>query len=179
MMLSLVKRAGQTLLCTWFLLSWTWADSLTLRDGRHLEGKYIGGSSTLIGFVTNGAVQYYPITNVLAVVFGDPGVDSPLGTIQQNSYHNHSAQASHGTRASGTKAKAKMKRRVQVRRAPSRVLPGTRPVLRGASSRADLLLSSHGAAPKCDLPSNCRFRTKAMIRFSQQAWRRTSCESSD
>lgn len=67
------------------MLSLSWSDSLTLRDGRHIDGKYIGGSSAVIGFVTNGAVQYFPVADVMAVVFGDSGVDSPLGTLQPNS----------------------------------------------------------------------------------------------
>ena len=73
--------------CVLALLSLSWSDSLTLRDGRHIEGKYIGGSESMIGFVTNGAVQYFAITDVMAVVFGNAGVDSPLGDFHQNSFH--------------------------------------------------------------------------------------------
>src|SRR5581483_8158120 len=77
-------------ICVLFIVSLCWSDSLTLRDGRHIEGKYVGGSAAVIGFVTNGAVQYFPVTDVMTAVFGEPGVDSPLGTIQQNSYRGRS-----------------------------------------------------------------------------------------
>src|SRR5581483_11042966 len=72
--------------CVLLLLSLCWSDSLTLRDGRHVEGKFAGGSDSVISFVTNGAVQYFPVSEVLAVVFGDAGVDSPFGGVQQNSW---------------------------------------------------------------------------------------------
>src|SRR5437763_12845642 len=93
MTVDFLKRLGLAIVCAFFLVSLCWSDSLTLRDGRHLEGKYLGGSSDVIGFVTNGAVQYYPVTDVLAVVFGNPGVDSPIGALQQNSYRNEPTRA--------------------------------------------------------------------------------------
>jgi hypothetical protein len=100
MTVDFLKRLGLAIVCAFFLLSLCWSDSLTLRDGRHLEGKYVGGSSDVVGFVTNGAVQYYPITDVLAVVFGNPGVDSPIGGIQQNSLRNRPTRASRRPRVS-------------------------------------------------------------------------------
>jgi len=45
------------------------ADSLQLRDGRHLHGKYVGGSSTMIGFITSGSVEYFQTSDVLALMF--------------------------------------------------------------------------------------------------------------
>jgi len=35
------------------------ADSMQLRNGRHLQGKYIGGTTTSIGFMTAGAVEIF------------------------------------------------------------------------------------------------------------------------
>lgn len=101
MTVDFLKWLGRVVLCAFFLVSLCWSDSLTLRDGRHLEGKYVGGSSDVIGFLTNGAVQYYPITDVLAVVFGNPGVDSPIGGVQQNSYRN---KPTHARRTPGISA---------------------------------------------------------------------------
>jgi hypothetical protein len=101
MTVDFLKRLGLALVCAFLLVSPCWSDSLTLRDGRHLEGKYVGGSSDVIAFITNGAVQYYPVTDVLAVVFGSPGVDSPIGGVQQNSYRN---KARHARRTPGISA---------------------------------------------------------------------------
>ena len=49
------------------------ADSIQLRNGRHLNGKYIGGSTTLIGFMTAQSVEYFQIADVTALMFGDTG----------------------------------------------------------------------------------------------------------
>jgi hypothetical protein len=53
------------------------ADSLQLRDGRHLQGKYIGGTTTAIGFMTGGTVEYFATSNVLVLIFDNTN-DSPL-----------------------------------------------------------------------------------------------------
>lgn len=59
------------------------ADSLQLRDGRHLQGKYIGGTTTAIGFMTGGTVEYFATTDVLVLIF-DNGNDTPLSGLQPN-----------------------------------------------------------------------------------------------
>jgi hypothetical protein len=58
------------------------ADSLQLRNGRHLQGKYIGGTSTAIGFMTGTSVEYFATTDILALMF-ENATDSSLGGIQQ------------------------------------------------------------------------------------------------
>jgi hypothetical protein len=55
------------------------ADSIELRDGRHLQGKYVGGTSGVIAFMTRGAVEYLNTADVLVLVFDNSGADSPLG----------------------------------------------------------------------------------------------------
>jgi hypothetical protein len=87
------KTSTAVAMCVLFSLSLCWSDSLTLRDGRHIEGKYIGGSESVIGFVSNGAIQYFAVTDVMAVMFGDPGVNSPLGNMRPNSFRS---QGKHG-----------------------------------------------------------------------------------
>jgi hypothetical protein len=60
------------------------ADSLQLRNGRHLQGKYIGGTTTAIGFMTGGSsVEYFSTSEVLALIF-DGANDSPLSGLQPN-----------------------------------------------------------------------------------------------
>lgn len=52
------------------LASAAWADSLQLRDGRHFDGQYVGGTQGTVGFFTNGSVEYFSTQDVLLVVFG-------------------------------------------------------------------------------------------------------------
>lgn len=54
------------------------ADSLQLRNGRRLQGKYIGGTSTAIGFMSGASVEYFATTDVLILMF-DNASDSSLG----------------------------------------------------------------------------------------------------
>jgi hypothetical protein len=58
------------------------ADSLQLRNGRHLQGKYIGGTSTAVGFMSGATVEYFATADVLALIFENSN-DSPLGGMQQ------------------------------------------------------------------------------------------------
>ncbi len=57
------------------------ADSIQLRNGRHLQGKYIGGTTTAIGFMTGGTIEYFATTEVLVLMF-DNGNDSPLSELK-------------------------------------------------------------------------------------------------
>ena len=72
-------------LSTFFLISaiTAYSDSLELRDGRHLRGKYVGGTSTDISFMTDGVVQRIAVSDVLLLVFGDTNVEAPLGISSQ------------------------------------------------------------------------------------------------
>src|SRR5882672_8198995 len=58
------------------------ADSIQLRNGRHLQGKYIGGTTSSIGFMTAGAVEYFATSDVLVLIFENN--DSPLSGLQPN-----------------------------------------------------------------------------------------------
>ena len=74
---------GRTLLATavrgfigfGLLLTMAHADSIQLRDGRHLQGKYLGGTTTTIGFMSDRAIEYFPISTVLVIVFDNANVD--------------------------------------------------------------------------------------------------------
>jgi hypothetical protein len=92
------------------------ADSIQLRNGRHLQGKYIGGSTTVIGFMTSGAIEYFPTSDVLALMFDS--ADIPLNGLQPNhmngdsswqlepeTAHNMSVRPRKSTRQSQTELK--------------------------------------------------------------------------
>lgn len=70
----------------------SYADSIQLRSGRHLQGKFIGGTATSIEFMTNQAVEYFPTSDVLAVLFDSN--DASLGRLQPNSKRIPSRTAS-------------------------------------------------------------------------------------
>lgn len=56
------------------------ADSIQLRNGRHLQGKYIGGTTTAVGFMTGGTVEYFATSEVLVLMFENAN-DSPLSEL--------------------------------------------------------------------------------------------------
>jgi len=59
------------------------ADSIQLRDGRHVQGKYIGGTTTAIGFMTGGTLEYFATSDVLVLIFDNTN-DAPLRGLQPN-----------------------------------------------------------------------------------------------
>jgi hypothetical protein len=67
------------------------ADSIQLRNGRHLQGKYIGGTATLVGFMSAGAVEYFSTADVLALMFDNS--ESSLNDLQPNQMNGDSWQA--------------------------------------------------------------------------------------
>jgi hypothetical protein len=52
------------------------SDSLELRNGRHLQGKYVGGTAAVIGFMTGNTVQYFATSDVLALIFDN--IEAPM-----------------------------------------------------------------------------------------------------
>ena len=70
------------------------ADSIHLRDGRHLEGKYVGGTTNMVGFMTSGAVEYFPTSDVLALMFD--GSDNPFNGVQPNPMNGNPAGSNLG-----------------------------------------------------------------------------------
>jgi len=57
------------------------ADSLQLKNGHHYYGRYAGGTEGVIAFETEGSVQYFAVSSVALVLFGESGEQaiSPLG----------------------------------------------------------------------------------------------------
>lgn len=79
-----VLRIFLSLICAAILLSGlAAADSLQLRNGRHLQGKYIGGTTSAIGFMSGTSVEYFSTADVLALIF-DNNPDPALGGFQPN-----------------------------------------------------------------------------------------------
>jgi hypothetical protein len=52
-----------------FLVGAATADTLELKDGRVLQGRYLGGTQAVVRFEVNGAVQAFNVTEVVALTF--------------------------------------------------------------------------------------------------------------
>lgn len=61
----------------------SFADSLELRNGRHLQGRYIGGTSTAIGFMTGTTVEYFATSDILVLIFDNSADSSGGGLLQR------------------------------------------------------------------------------------------------
>jgi hypothetical protein len=59
------------------------ADSITLRDGHHLQGKFAGGTQGVIAFSVGGATQYYEVSNILVMTFDAEGTEAQPSPGQQ------------------------------------------------------------------------------------------------
>jgi YMGG-like Gly-zipper len=60
-----------------FLTSLLRADTLKLKDGRVIQGKYLGGTDSQVTFYTNGNLQHFPIANAVSITFGDGTSSNP------------------------------------------------------------------------------------------------------
>ncbi len=88
------------------------ADSLELRDGRVITGKYIRGTPANIHFEVDGKVKIYPIKEIAAMTFGDaaPAAErskSPAAAESAKSSTTAPA-AGGGTIAAGSKLRVRM-----------------------------------------------------------------------
>jgi hypothetical protein len=91
------------------LAAFAHSDSIELRDGRHLRGKYLGGTATAVGFMTDRAVEYFPTSSVLVLVFDPSAVDDRSGGLVP-----HPARAKRLAKAhSGTLQRVSIKTRIQ------------------------------------------------------------------
>ena len=78
------RFCAKALLCVVVCVSLAAADSIALRNGRQVQGKYVGGTPTIIGFMVGTTVEYFATADVLALIF-DRNPDSPLGGVQPES----------------------------------------------------------------------------------------------
>ena len=79
-----LRLSSRPLLLAAFLVGGSalgWSDSLQLKDGHHYYGKYAGGTEGVLAFQTEGSVQYFSVSGVVLLVFGESGEQaiSPLG----------------------------------------------------------------------------------------------------
>src|SRR5512141_2894060 len=61
-----------------FLASAAWADSLQLKNGSLIKGRYLGGTESEITFKVGSSTQHYAIADVEAITFDQSGVPAPV-----------------------------------------------------------------------------------------------------
>ncbi len=54
-----------------FFLGTAAADTLELKDGKVLKGKYLGGTQAVLRFELNGEVQTFNTSDIVALTFTD------------------------------------------------------------------------------------------------------------
>ena len=47
-----------------------WADTLEMKDGRVINGKYMGGTQTHMRFLVDGRIELYPVEQIVALTLG-------------------------------------------------------------------------------------------------------------
>jgi hypothetical protein len=63
-----------------FFASVLHADTLRMKDGRTIQGKYLGGTDSQITFYTNGNLQHYAIADTDSITFGDQTSSAPAAS---------------------------------------------------------------------------------------------------
>lgn len=77
------------ILTLWFAVAPAGADTLKLRSGQTVQGKYLGGTDSRIDFLVSGHVQGYNVTDVQSLSFdgkpyGQSAADAPAGTTRSS-----------------------------------------------------------------------------------------------
>ena len=82
-----------------FLAPLLHADTLRFKDGRTVDGKYLGGTDSQVTFYTNNQLQHYAVADIDSIIFGDqnstssssspmaspaPVVQAPVASSQTN-----------------------------------------------------------------------------------------------
>src|SRR5713226_6849647 len=70
-----LQLLAKGLCCALLLVPLAFADTVELRDGRHLQGKYLGGTATAVCFMTDRGLEYFPVSNVLVLIFDSRNID--------------------------------------------------------------------------------------------------------
>jgi|SRR5882672_5158024 len=118
-----LRFLGKFVCCLAVCASLAQADSIQLRNGRHLQGKFVGGTATAIGFMTSGSVEYFATSDVLVLIF-DNSNDSPLSGLQRSPMKGH-PPAELGS-ASVRQIRTSMRDRVGHTKRPATPIPASR-----------------------------------------------------
>ncbi len=67
------------------------ADQLQLKTGKLIQGEYLGGTKASVGFLVNGSVQYFPVSEIMMISFASSGSSGGTAAAQPKSAPEQSA----------------------------------------------------------------------------------------
>lgn len=73
-----VKRFFATMVVALFFVSVAAADTLELKSGKVVQGRYLGGTAAILRFEANGEVQTFSTNDVVALTFTGRGSAAPM-----------------------------------------------------------------------------------------------------
>lgn len=73
-----VKRFLVAVAVALFFVSLAAADTLELKSGKVVQGRYLGGTAAILRFEVNGEVQTFSTNDVVALTFTGRGSDAPM-----------------------------------------------------------------------------------------------------
>ncbi len=92
-----VKRFLSVFAMGLFFVGAAAADTLELKDGRVLKGKYLGGTQAVMRFEINGELQTFNTTEIVALTFtGNSGTAAPAAASTAASANSMASSASGG-----------------------------------------------------------------------------------
>ena len=103
-----MKHIARALVLVGLMAGFVCADTLEMKDGRLLEGAYMGGTQTSIRFQMDGKVQVIPVKEILALTFSAPVSSAPQPTPKETGASKPSKAPLQYTLAAGTKLPIKM-----------------------------------------------------------------------
>ncbi len=79
-----------------------WADSLELKNGSLIKGKFVGGTESEISFQVGSSVQKYNVSDIVSLKFDSEGAVSDMPTRPKSSSYSESTSASKSANLSET-----------------------------------------------------------------------------
>lgn len=74
-----------------------WADSLELKNGSLIEGRFMGGTESQIGFQVGSSVQKYELAGIVCLKFDSGRAASDMPTRPENSLASEEGSVEHGS----------------------------------------------------------------------------------
>jgi len=149
--------AGILLLCVFPIH----ADSLQLKNGNFVQGKYLGGTERAVQFEVNGKIHLYDVGEILSISFAAASADGGIPSNNAepkpnaNTELNSKATNNRGVRAAGWKQVNGEIRAVQIARQPELYS-------RRADSRADSPCEPSGSSRASEPNPQAKARVSAI-----------------
>lgn len=103
-----MKHIVNALVVVGLMSGFAFADTLEMKDGRLLEGSYMGGTQTSIRFQMDGKVQVISVKDILALTFSAPVSSAPQTPQKEGGLQKKPGRLSQYTLEPGTILSVKM-----------------------------------------------------------------------